>query len=109
MQQKACHNVHPHQLQYAICTSCHTCGCSVQVRLLTQLHQANVFVELCVPGSSAFLTTQLADFAERTYAKCALDAATSQLQRDVGHMLGRLQADDSRWVSSSLAEKLLSH
>lgn len=51
-----------------------------------------MFVEHCVPGAGPLLDVPLAKRAMQVHVKQSLDPNTSQLQRDVGHLLGQMQA-----------------
>jgi hypothetical protein len=58
--------------------------------ILTHLHQARVFVDHCVPDAAPLLPPKLAQQALSNHVTLSLDPTVSQLQRDVGHMLGEL-------------------
>jgi len=63
-----------------------------------QLHQAHIFVQHCVPDAAPLLPGRLAAAAQAAASQTADDVRVSQLQRDVGHMLGALQASSSSEV-----------
>jgi hypothetical protein len=71
----------------------------VQFGVLSQLHQAHVFVEHCVQDAAPLLPPRLARKALEVHVKQSNDPNTSQLQRDVGHMLGEMQASPDYPVS----------
>lgn len=64
----------------------------LQAGLLVQLHLAQVFVQHRVPDAAPLLPAALAEKARLEYKRISQDVTVSQLQRDVGHVLGELQA-----------------
>jgi hypothetical protein len=62
----------------------------LQRTLLSRLHQANIFAEQNVPDAAPLLPHKLAQQAMQAHVAQAADPNTSQLQRDVGAILGKL-------------------
>jgi hypothetical protein len=73
----------------------------LQQWIYTQVHQANVFVEHCVPAAAPLLPPELARKALDVHAGLAQDPTVSQLQRDVGHVLGEMQASATSRVGAA--------
>eukprot|EP00879_Flechtneria_rotunda_P012683 GHRR01013243.1.p1 GENE.GHRR01013243.1~~GHRR01013243.1.p1 ORF type:complete len:1082 (+),score=470.16 GHRR01013243.1:30-3248(+) len=62
--------------------------------IATQLHQTNLFVQLCVPGVS-LLPEHLAHAAKDAYDENMNDISVSRLQRDVSHEVSALLTKSS--------------
>jgi hypothetical protein len=78
-------------LDHLTCTACLPCICLfLQRTLLSRLHQANIFVDQNVPDAAPLLPHKLSQQAMQAHVAQAADPNTSQLQRDVGAILGLL-------------------
>ena len=67
---------------------------------LRQLHLAHVYVQQFVPDAAPLLPPDLAQEAAEVVKKVEQNVFVSQLQRDVGHMLGMLKAAESSVVGA---------
>jgi hypothetical protein len=67
---------------------------------LSQLHQASVYVDGCVPAAAPLLPASLAAKARQQYLKQSQHVTVSRLQRDVKHALAALAAEPDSPVGS---------
>lgn len=80
--------------------------CVLQVAL-RELHLAKVFAQHCVLLAEPLLTDRVARLAVDAVAHISCNVTTSQMQRDVGHVLGELHAGSKESVVSLCLVRLL--